>query len=115
MSEMPESSSGTTGSQDTAGSGKFGGSLGSQHKQSQEDQPELQPGASGSSPHQQPPPTTIRGQLGGVGGQTSPNSAPSGSGSTLQPSQPKRKSGCFGVLLAVICVGAALVSGFTAF
>ena len=102
------------GDEDVAGSGKFGGSLGSQHKQKPEVRPDLQQGASGSSPRQQPPPTTISGQLGGVGSHTSPASAPSGSGSAPQPSQPQRKSGCFGVLLAAACVGAALASGLTA-
>jgi hypothetical protein len=113
MTETPKNAGGAGGDQDAAASGKFGGALGSQHKQPPEERPELQQGASGSRPRQQPPPATISGQLGGVGGQASPGSASSGSGSAPQPSQPQRKSGCFGMVLAAACVGAALASGLT--
>lgn len=115
MTESTQKSSAAAGEQDPAENSKFDGALGSQHKQTQENRPELQQGASGGSPRPQQPPAAISGQLGGVGGQTASSSAPSGSGSAPQPGQPQRKSGCFGVLLVLVCVGAVLASGISAF
>lgn len=108
MTDEPRHSSGEDGGQDKAHSDRFGGTLGSQHKEIQADKPELEQGSSGSSPRPKPETQEIGGQLGGIGGQ------PRSDGPTAaQPSQSKRKSGCFGLLLAAVGMSAALVGVLT--
>lgn len=88
---------------------RFGGSLGSQHKDAAQQGPNLQQGPSGGGPRQPQPPHTIGSQLGGVGGQSS-------SPTNVTPAQPKRrKSGCFGLLLVAVGAGAVVVSALPAF
>jgi hypothetical protein len=108
MTDQPSDFSGAAGGQDASDGRNFGGSMGSQHKETQAGEPELEQGPSGSSPRQKPAPPDIGGQLGGIGGQTPPSGAQSGSPSPGQPSQSKRKSGCLALLLAAAGVSAAL-------